>query len=228
MVVFFDIDGTLLDQRKAESYAAARFLETYGDRFPRCPTPPEFCSLWRRLREKQNPAFLTGAISSQEKRRLRMRELFSETEPRLSDADVDERVAIYAEHYRLGWTLFDDVRPCLDVLAASSPLGIISNGSYEQQVRKLRHTGILERFEVIAISEDVGAAKPDRAIFQDACLRARCAPREGVHVGDRLDLDAQAGCQAGLRGIWLDRAHVDPPAPVERIRALTDLRPLLV
>jgi len=227
MVVFFDIDGTLLDQRKAESYAAARFLESYGDRLPRCPTPAEFCAEWRRLREKHNADFLRGAISSEEKRRRRMRDLFSETEPRLPDKEVDERVALYSEQYRLGWTLFDDVRPCLDTLADASPLGIISNGSYERQMRKLRHTGILERFDVIVISEDVGAAKPDRAIFHDACARARCAPREGVHVGDRLDLDAQAGCEAGLRGIWLDRAVDDPPSRVERIRALTELRRLL-
>jgi putative hydrolase of the HAD superfamily len=224
MIVFFDIDETLLDQRKAERYAAARFLEAFADRIPSCPTAEEFCARWRRLREKHR---LSGVLSSEDQRHLRMRDLFSESEPHLTETEIGERLAIYQQHYRQGWTLFDDVRPTLDSLA-EVPLGIISNGSHEQQVDKLRHTGILDRFEVIVISEAVGAAKPDGAIFHHACDLARCAPGDGVHVGDRMDLDAWAGCRAGLRGIWLDRARIGHPAAVERICALTELQPLLV
>jgi putative hydrolase of the HAD superfamily len=48
-------------------------------------------------------------------------------------------------------------------------------------------------------------AKPDAAIFLEACRRAGSSPRESLYVGDRLETDAIASRQAGLHGVWLDR-----------------------
>jgi putative hydrolase of the HAD superfamily len=58
----------------------------------------------------------------------------------------------------------------------------------------------------VLTSAEAGVAKPDAAIFHEACRRAGCAPQDSIYVGDRLETDAMAARAAGLHGIWLDRS----------------------
>lgn len=201
-MIFFDIDNTLIDQRRAERAAAAPFLAEYGELLARPLSIEQCCRHWQGLREKHNRDFLRGAISAAEQRRRRMRELFA---PRpLSDAEADRGYEFFQNHYRAAWRLYDDVLPCLRACAAT-PLGIISNGSTALQRDKLSSTGVAGFFSLVVISDDVGAAKPAREIFLEACRRARRHPEQCVYVGDRFDIDALASRAAGMRGIWLNR-----------------------
>lgn len=209
-MLFFDIDETLIDQRKAEAVAAERLLGAYRELLPAGMDSAEFNRRWRALREKHAAAFLEGRVSLTEQRRRRIRELFQGGSA-LSDAAADACFALYEEHYRSSWSLFDDVPPCLNELAGYR-LGIISNGSVEQQKRKLCQTGIEDFFSVVVISEEVGAAKPRPEIFRAACIQAGCSPRESVYIGDRLDLDVQASRRAGMRPLWLRRRLEVRPA----------------
>jgi putative hydrolase of the HAD superfamily len=220
MVIFFDIDETLVNQRQAEAAAARRFLEAYGKLLSRPYTVVEFCRHWRELREKHVRAFFSGDVSFTQQRHRRLRELFAGAA--LSSSEIDRRLAVYQEAYRSAWRLFADVRECLDALAHLE-LGIVSNGSAEQQWRKLRLTGIADQFSTVVISEDVGAAKPDSRIFAAACERAGRAPQHCVYVGDRLEDDALASRSAGLRGIWLSRRAAPPVSGVETIASLSEL-----
>lgn len=220
-MIFFDIDETLINQRQAEAQAAVRFLDVYGHLLPEPFTVLDFCLRWRMLREKHLPPFLNGAISFREHRRRRVRELFIDGAG-LTDREADERFEVFLEEYRRAWRLFDDVLDCLDALAAHR-LGVLSNGSSEQQRLKLKQTGILERFSTVLISEDVGLAKPGWDIYVAACRSARCSPEECVYVGDRLEADARGSRAAGMRGIWLDRRRSDPPQDVEVIHTLLEL-----
>ena len=111
--------------------------------------------------------------------------------------------------------MFPDVGPCLEHLT-SYRLGVISNGRTVQQRLKLARTGIADRFEGIVISEEYGCAKPNAEIFHRACSTAGESPDRSVYVGDLYDVDAVAARNAGLVGVWLDRAgnaseeHVPP------------------
>jgi len=224
-MIFFDIDETLIDQRRAEAAAAERFLELYGRELDRPYSRAEFCALWRSLREKHAPAFFAGTVSAHEQRRRRMRELFARAGRLLDDAEVDRRIELYESDYRHSWSLFDDVLPALASLRGSRR-GIISNGSVAQQTRKLEQTGVARCFELVLVSEEIGAAKPQREIFLAACRRARAEPERCVYVGDRLEQDARASSAAGMRGVWLCRS--EPRARgSDVIGSLTELPSLL-
>jgi putative hydrolase of the HAD superfamily len=220
-MIFFDIDETLLNQRHAEAAAAGRFLKTFGPLLPDYFTVPAFCLRWRLLREEHLPPFLSGAISFQEHRRRRIRELFIDGAS-LTDRQADERFNVFLHEYRRAWRLFDDVLECLEALRGK-PLGVLSNGNSEQQRQKLRQTGIAERFSSIIISEDLGIAKPGREFFLAACRLTGFAPQECIYVGDRLDSDARGSRGAGMRGIWLDRWRCEAPADVDVIHSLAEL-----
>jgi putative hydrolase of the HAD superfamily len=222
MMIFFDIDETLIDQRGAESAAARAFLAVYADALGRNYSLAEFCALWRALREKHAPAFLRGVISEHEQRRRRVRELFAHGGRRLSEKEIDRSIELYESHYRQSWRLFDDVRPTLTSLK-DFRCGVISNGSTLQQTRKLQQTGIARFFEMILVSQEIGAAKPARAIFHAAARRAGLPPARCIYVGDRLDHDALPSRAIGMRAYWLCRSNHSGPAAVEVIGSLAEL-----
>jgi len=222
MMIFFDIDETLIDQRAAETAAAQEFLKIYSAELAHRYSLSEFCSLWRALREKHAPAFFSGAISVHEQRRRRVRELFTRAGRSLSDSDTDRRIEVYESHYRRSWRLFDDVRPALTALK-SFRCGVISNGSTIQQNRKLRQTGIAPFFELVLVSEEIGAAKPGREIFLAACGRAGVAPRQCIYVGDRLDHDMLPSRGVGMHSCLLCRGNRRAPANIDVIGSLAEL-----
>ena len=222
MFAFFDIDETLVNQRKAEAAAAHQLLAAYGNLLERSYSLPEFCRLWRFLREKHNRAFFAGRILLQEQRRRRIRELFARDGKALSDAEADTLIEFYEYHYRNNWNLFDDVLPFFESLSGMA-CGIISNGGTEQQKRKLYQTGIERYFEVVVVSDEIGAAKPQSEIFLAACYQARCAAQQCIYVGDRLKEDALASSAVGMRAFWLDRKNSRTHSKVEVINSLAEL-----
>ena len=207
MVIFFDIDDTLLDHTSAEEQAAQQLYAHFRHRLPH--TGPDFAALWKHVAEQHMAAFLAGAISFTEQRRRRIRAVFPAP---LEDQEGDRLFRIYLAYYEQAWSVFPDVLPCLDRLTEHT-LGIISNGNTEQQKKKLNVLGIAARFSLVVTSEAVGVAKPDPRIFTRACHVAVAHPTQCVYVGDRLDTDARAAHQAGWTGIWLNRTAPEMVPP---------------
>jgi putative hydrolase of the HAD superfamily len=86
--------------------------------------------------------------------------------------------------------------------------------------------GLLELVDGVVTSADVGAAKPDPAVFRRALDLAGVDGAGAVHVGDSLDNDVQGARAAGIRPILVRREGTGP-AGVETARALTEV-PALV
>jgi putative hydrolase of the HAD superfamily len=197
MLILFDIDDTLLDHRVSEHSAATLLHQRIGASI----SFEEFLAKWSAATERHFSRYLAGEVSFDGQRRDRIREM---VDSELSEETADQLLAGYRETYEASWSLYPDVLPCLDGLAQHR-LGVISNGQGDQQRRKLARMGIADRFECAVISEDVGRAKPDVAIFLRACALLGESPANSVYVGDRYDLDAQGARAAGMQGIWLDR-----------------------
>ena len=225
-VVFFDIDGTLVDHAGAARAGALGLFDRYGDRLG--DGGGRLLQRWDALTEHHFDRYLRGETSYEGQRRARVRGLFGATPSDMHDAEADEIYAAYREIYETAWGLFPDAVVTLDALS-SWRLGVISNGSSVYQREKLAGVGVLDRFAAVVVSQDVGAAKPDAEIFEAACRAMGETPSACLHVGDRLDLDAIGACDAGLRGVWIDRRDEGPaPAGVTRIARLTELPALVL
>jgi putative hydrolase of the HAD superfamily len=220
MMIFFDIDDTLLDNRRSEHIAAIEFHRLHQDVFP--VSPEEFATRWRMATEKHTRRYLSGELSFQGQRRERLKELFAHHRI-LSNAEADTLFETYLDSYEKNWTLFSDVEFCLDQLAGTR-LGIISNGQAYQQRRKLIHMGLLDRFSTVIISEELGISKPDPRIFLEACRGSKVSPSECWHIGDNLIADAQGSLSAGMRGIWLNRSGLNSQEKIPTIRSLSELK----
>ena len=197
MVIFFDLDDTLIDSQRAVDWAVAT---VHSDLRVDQPLA-DFLAAWRKSHSNHYPRYLNGKISYESLRRSRIREVLG---THLSDAEADSIFESYMNAYESKWALFADVEPCLEGLRTHC-LGVISNGPSQEQRRKLARLGIEPRFQHILISEECKCAKPDPGIFGRACELAGVTPSDAWYVGDHYEIDFCGSIAAGLRGIWLNR-----------------------
>ena len=202
-MIFFDIDGTLLDHEQAEQAAVHAFFESHAVDLGL--SAAAFAKGWQRASSKYYQRYLRGAISFPEQRRARLREVFSPYQA-LTDHEADQLFDDYLQQYEKNWTLFPEVLDVLQDLSRSR-LGIISNGDAQQQRRKLASMGIESIFSMILISGDFGISKPEPGIFLLACEQAELPPGQCWYVGNHYQDDALAAHKAGLRGIWVTPGH---------------------
>ncbi|GHE26119.1 HAD family hydrolase [Streptosporangium violaceochromogenes] len=233
-VVFFDLDGTLVDHRGAVLETIGRIVQAA----PNATAPPEeLVALWWTLEGRHMREYLAGQCSFAEHRRRRLRSFLPvlgepvPESPGLLDAWFADR---YLTVFERAWRSYPDVRPCLETLKRlprGPRLAVLTNGDPEQQRAKLARFGLLEYFEAVLTPAGLGAAKPDPAAYATACRWMRTDPAQAVNVGDMLESDVNAAALAGLTGIWLDRGIdfvTGGPSPtadetVLRIERLTDL-----
>ncbi len=104
--------------------------------------------------------------------------------------------------------------------------GIVTNGPTEDQLGKIRITGLDELTDGWCISEEAGVRMPDPGIFRLAA--ARCgmlALDEGWMIGASLPLDIAGGQKAGLRTIWITDPQMAELAQREGLAIFTGHAP---
>lgn len=128
-----------------------------------------------------------------------------------------------------------EVLKLLKQLSGTYQLALLSNYPCTFSITEsLRHLSLLEYFDHVVVSSDVGFAKPHPATF-DALLEGVDADAgECVYVGDNWLADVQGAKRAGMRAVWL-REHIpyetfspeegdaEPDAEIERLTDLADL-----
>lgn len=92
-------------------------------------------------------------------------------------------------------------------------LGIIANQVMGMEQR-LDTWGLLKYFDVVAVSAELGVAKPNKLIFEKAFELAECCAHNSVMVGDRLDNDILPAKALGMRTVWIRKGlaayqHID-------------------
>src|SRR3954468_12714643 len=120
-------------------------------------------------------------------------------------AGVDPARALEALMEALRFEAFDDVAPALmDLRERRVRLVVVSNWDWSLW-DVLGGLGLLPLLDAIVTSAEVGAAKPDPAIFEAALAAAGCSAAEAVHVGDSIDHDVASARAAGIRPLLLAR-----------------------
>jgi HAD superfamily hydrolase (TIGR01549 family) len=99
--------------------------------------------------------------------------------------------------------LYPDVLPALAALRERFQLAIIGNQP-PQRSAQLRALGV--DASVMAMSDEMGVAKPDSGFFREALRRIGDPdPSSVAYVGDRIDNDVMPSSDAGMRAVWLRR-----------------------
>jgi HAD superfamily hydrolase (TIGR01549 family) len=100
--------------------------------------------------------------------------------------------------------LYPDVRPTLTTLRSAGYRMAILGNQPARRTADLRALNL--PVEVIAMSDEMGVAKPDPAYYARV-LELLGSPDPGTvaHVGDRVDNDVIPAATAGFRSVWIRR-----------------------
>ncbi len=226
--VYFDLDRTLVNHDRAQRRAVTRFYKKFQDLLDTSRT--EFIERWRAVAERYWEIYHQGNISYREQKRERVRTVLNRDESELPDEEADEVLDWYLGHYKRACRLFPDAEACLRNLREHVELGILTNGGQELQHDKLQRTGIIDYFDPIVCSDEVGHAKPNKEIFDRACERADRSPERIIYIGDSVELDVRPANDFGMTGVWLNRENGSPSTsrPFHHLSSLEEFPDLVL
>lgn len=118
--------------------------------------------------------------------------------------------------------------PLLARLARHCRLAVVSNFDHAPTVTGvLGDSGVIDLFQAVVVSDQVGWRKPKPVIFEEALRRLGVEATAALFVGDRADIDV-AGAQAvAMDAAWVNREAAPLPAglstPRFEIRDLAEL-----
>ncbi len=228
-VIFFDAAGTLFEVRGSVGEIYSAVARRHGVYAQSGVLDEAFARAFRRKSSEAIPSPNGGDRLAQERQWWLdvVQEVISD---RMSAPVLQRYFEDVFEVFRTAeaWQLFPDtLKSLVGVRSAGYRLGIISN--FDSRLHALLenlHIGSL--FQHVTISWEVGAAKPDARIFQNALQAMNVPASRAVHVGDSPLDDFAAARSSGLRAVLLDRRDAyqewsDGP----RIRSLLELRDML-
>ena len=205
MVVFFDLDRTLMDFESAENLGIKAVFEKYKNEIHM--DFDEFCVQWKKWAQHFFDKYSAGELTFDEQRKGRITKVFElNGNPIKSKDELDSRFSLYWSTYEKEYNLFSDALPALKKLSDTTiQMGIITHGDSENQRLKLKKAGVTDFFSPIVISSEVGISKPDLKIFQKAMELANSSESETWYIGDSLEHDIVPARKLGINTLYLSR-----------------------
>ena len=143
-------------------------------------------------------------MTKNELKYLRLKETFEALKLLVKDDVIhhlaDQYIAKLPNHNHL----FDGTFEILEYLQNKYQLHIITNGFKEVQYIKLKNSGLIDFFDVILCSEEVGKTKPSPDVFQTALHRANATKKESLMIGDDYHADIIGAEKFGMQSVLFD------------------------
>ena len=133
-------------------------------------------------------------------------------------ADVEEAL-LAAVRFRA----YPEVPAVLERLrAGGARLAVVSNWDVSLH-DVLERTQLRALVDVVVISAELGAAKPDPAIFRAALDRLGATASDAINVGDSVEHDVAGARAAGVEAVLVARNGAEPPDGVRVVASLDGL-----
>jgi HAD superfamily hydrolase (TIGR01549 family) len=95
-------------------------------------------------------------------------------------------------------------------------VGLIADGRADESAALRKRHRLDELVDAVAISDEVGASKPDPRPFGTVLERLGIPPEDAnrvIMVGNRLERDIRGATAMGMIGVWIDWSPRYPKAP---------------
>ncbi len=229
--LFFDLDRTLWDFEK-NSETALRILFDQLELGGKIRSFQLFHTTYKKINADLWYQYAKGNIT---KERLRY-ERFEKTFYQLNVDNLELAQQLGEGYVALSpyqTNLFPNTEKTLEALKKDGhELHIITNGFKEVQFIKLENSGIIDYFDVILCSEEVGKTKPSPEVFQHALHLANAEKKESLMIGDDYHADIIGAERFGIQSILFDpdQKHQDNRHDwkIKRLDEIPELIPWIV
>lgn len=207
MVVFIDIDDTLLDFTKCANDAIKSACNKFGVPYTTTLVDtfhPINLDLWHRLEKKE--------VTKERLFDTRFQIVFDKLGIK---ADGIAFETAFRENFHESAILVDGARDLLEYLRSKYKVYVASNASMHQQTNRMKRAELDGYIDGYFVSEEIGFPKPQKEFF-DACFKALpdVKPQDVVMIGDSLSADIKGACEYGLKTIWYNHRN-EPTADVK-------------
>ncbi|MBI9033748.1 MAG: YjjG family noncanonical pyrimidine nucleotidase, partial [Bacteroidales bacterium] len=146
----------------------------------------------------------------------------------INKPDLAEKLGdYYVEKSPYKTRLFPHTIDTLEYLKKKYQLHIITNGFEEVQYIKMKHSGLDKYFQQIVTSEQAGAKKPTKEIFEYSLNTAQAKAHESIMIGDDLAVDIIGAQNAGVDQVYFnyfnEEHHEKPTYEISSLDVLQDI-----
>jgi len=202
--LLWDLDGTILDFKAAEKSAIRALFKKYN--IGECTD--EMIDQYSKINERYWQALERGEMTKPQILVGRFEEFFGLI-------GVDTSISSdFNNDYQT--TLGDFVvfeKDAMEVLNAQKGkyrLIAVTNGTKIAQDKKLRTSKLIDVFDAVYISEDVGVEKPNKEYFDYVFEKEGIIDlSEVLIIGDSLTSDIKGGNNAGIDTCWYNRFNAE-------------------
>lgn len=207
MVVFIDIDDTLLDFTKCANDAIKSACNKFGVPYTTTLVDtfhPINLDLWHRLEKKE--------VTKEKLFDTRFQIVFDKLGIK---ADGIAFETAFRKNFHESAILVDGARDLLEYLRSKYKVYVASNASMHQQTNRMKKAELDGYIDGYFVSEEIGFPKPQKEFF-DACFKALpdVKPQDVVMIGDSLSADIKGACEYGLKTIWYNHRN-EPTSDVK-------------
>ncbi len=213
--VLLDADDTIFDFAACERSAFGGLCAALG-----VPFDGELLVRYQRINERLWAKLARGETTTGRLRSQRFAELWH-LMPGDAERVGDQFIALLGEQC----AMFPGARQALVDLSAKLPLALVTNGIGDAQRSRLLAAGIDKLFASVVVSEDIGAAKPEKLPFITALSTLGAAAKDAVMVGDSAENDIAGAQRVGLHTIWVNsggQAYPFEQKPSHETRSLAE------
>jgi putative hydrolase of the HAD superfamily len=226
--VFFDLDRTLWDfEKNSESALQIIFDELkLNDHLDSFET---FHAAYKDVNSEWWNKYRYGKVSKDDLRIGRFIDALARFD--INSAEMASQLSDrYVEVSPQQTNLFPHTIETLkDLKSNNYALHIITNGFKEVQFVKLRNSKLIEFFDDILCSEEVGVNKPDPLVFKSALERTKAKSNESMMIGDDFEADILGAEKCGIRAVLFDpHNHFRQNNEVRKIQSLREVPPIVV
>lgn len=201
--IFFDLDRTLWDFERNSHEVLTELYQNYDLITKGITDSNHFIERYKFHNEKLWGLYRENKIEKDKLRDERFRITLAEfglNDKKLA-ADLGHD---YVEYCPKKTNLFPFVHSTLNYLKDRYYLHIITNGFEEVQYKKLENCNLIDYFEQIITSEQVGFKKPSSEIFKFSLLKAFAKPSDSLMIGDDLHADILGAKDIGMAQVYFN------------------------
>jgi 2-haloacid dehalogenase len=222
-IIFLDLDDTIFDFGAAEANALEIVLRQFG-----LTATKELTQTYSRINDAHWKRLERGELTRREVQIGRFSAFFAEIGV---DTNAEEANRIFMDAIAETVCFYDGAEQLLrELRTLGKRVYVVSNATRSVQLRRLEKARLLDFFDDVFLSEDIGSQKPSRLFF-DRCFEMVPSMKldRSIILGDSLTSDILGGINAGIATCWFNPKgktapdDIKPDFEIQRLSAFIDI-----
>lgn len=203
--IFFDLDDTIWNFSENSTTALNQLYEISPILRKLFKDIHEFIEIYHQHNARMWELYANGEVSTAELKTERWRRTLATRQFEVLTAVCEELDRNYLDILARCKASIKGAQELLANLQKKALIGVISNGFFNTQYKKLNNSGLNRYITRMIVSQEIEVNKPDKRIFEYAVAETG-ASGPWLYVGDHPATDIMGALRAGWHAIWVNKA----------------------